>query len=170
MLRRSRINPKLSAYAQLFRIFDYNEMPLAPIGTKTFIHERSNQQRTFADHGKNAFIIVLAMHHYHELTFYIPSTRGTRITDTYMLIPSKYKLPANVAADRATTALEEFTAAIKKPATKQIPFKTTSINKAIEALTAILSPKIVTTTKNTVVLPRVGSDQRQAHPRVDNNR
>ena len=37
MLRRLRINPKLSAYAQLFKIFDYNETPLAPIGTEVFI-------------------------------------------------------------------------------------------------------------------------------------
>jgi hypothetical protein len=34
MLRRSRIIPKLSAYTQIFGVFDYNRTPLSPIGTK----------------------------------------------------------------------------------------------------------------------------------------
>ena len=57
MLRRSRINPKLSAYTQLFGMFDYNQTPLAPLGTKAFVHERPNQRRTHADHGKIAYVI-----------------------------------------------------------------------------------------------------------------
>ena len=51
MLRRSRINPKLSAYTQMFGMFDYNKTPLAPLGTKSLTHERPKQRRTFADHG-----------------------------------------------------------------------------------------------------------------------
>jgi len=54
MLRRLRINPKLSAYTQLFGMFDYNQTPLAPLGTKAFAHERPNQRCTHADHGKNS--------------------------------------------------------------------------------------------------------------------
>ena len=41
MLQRSRINPKMSAYTQLFGEFDYNQTPLAPLGTKEFVHERT---------------------------------------------------------------------------------------------------------------------------------
>jgi hypothetical protein len=40
LLRQSRINPKLSAHAQLHGIFDYNKTPLAPPGTKVIIHEK----------------------------------------------------------------------------------------------------------------------------------
>ena len=52
MLRRSRINPKMSAYTQLFGSFNYNRTPLAPLGTKAFVHERRGQRRSHADHGK----------------------------------------------------------------------------------------------------------------------
>jgi hypothetical protein len=38
MLRRSRINPRLSAHTQIFGVFDYNQIPLAPIGTRTVVH------------------------------------------------------------------------------------------------------------------------------------
>jgi hypothetical protein len=40
LLRRSRINPQLSAYAQVFGAFDYNKTPLAPPGTQVLVHEK----------------------------------------------------------------------------------------------------------------------------------
>jgi hypothetical protein len=40
LLRGSRINPRLSAYAQLHGDFDYNRTPLAPPGTRVFVHEK----------------------------------------------------------------------------------------------------------------------------------
>ena len=155
-----RINPKLSAYMQIFGVFDYNATPLAPIGTKAFIHERPEQRGTFADHGKIAFVIGPAMEHYRELTFYVPSTKGIRNTDTYVFLPTKYALPKTAAADRATTALEEFTDAIKKPATKTIPLQQSSINNAINALTGLLSPnEAATTTQENAVPLRVETRQ-----------
>lgn len=81
------------------------------------------------------------MEYYRELTFYVPSTRGIRNTDMYVFLATKFELPANAAADQATAALEDFTAAIKQPKSNQIPFKATNTNKAIDALTALLSFK-----------------------------
>jgi hypothetical protein len=42
LLRASRLNPKLSAYAQLFGNFDYNRTPIAPPGIRTVAHENPN--------------------------------------------------------------------------------------------------------------------------------
>ena len=107
------------------------------------------------------------MEHYQELTFYVPSTKGIRNTDTYVFLPTKYALPKTAAADRATAALEEFTDAIKKPATKTIPLQQSSINNAINALTGLLSPnETATTTQENAVPPRVETRQTQAPPRV----
>ena len=39
LLRTSRINPKLSAYAQLHGAYNFNRTPLAPPGTKIIIHD-----------------------------------------------------------------------------------------------------------------------------------
>ena len=39
LLRGSRINPRLSAYAQIYGAFDFNRTPLAPPGTHVLIHE-----------------------------------------------------------------------------------------------------------------------------------
>ena len=40
MLRNSRTNPKLSAYAAIFVIHDFNRCPLAPPSTKLFVHDK----------------------------------------------------------------------------------------------------------------------------------
>ena len=51
LLRPSRINPRLSAEAQLNGAFDFNRTPLAPPGTKVLIFETPTQRRTWAPHG-----------------------------------------------------------------------------------------------------------------------
>jgi hypothetical protein len=44
LLRKSRINPRMSAYAQLNGHFDFNSMPLAPPCTRVIAHEKPDQQ------------------------------------------------------------------------------------------------------------------------------
>ena len=51
LLRPSRINPRLSAEAQLNGAFDFNRTPLSPPGTKALIYESSADRRTWAPHG-----------------------------------------------------------------------------------------------------------------------
>ena len=38
LLQKSQINPKLLEQAQLHSMFDFNETPLAPLGTKCLLH------------------------------------------------------------------------------------------------------------------------------------
>ena len=84
------------------------------------MNECTTQIITCTDYRKVTYIIVIrpSIDHYHHLKLYISSTKGTRVTDMYMFIPTKFGLPANVAANRATTAIEEFVAALKTPKEK----------------------------------------------------
>lgn len=134
MLRRSRINTKLSAYTQLFGLLNYNWTPLAPLGRKAFVHKRLNQRGSHADHGKIGFIIGLSMHHYRHQHFCIPESRGTCYSHTYVFFPTKFELPAMAAADRATQALEEFTVVLQSKTSTEIPCTPKSINIAIQQL------------------------------------
>ena len=45
MLRPSRLNPRLSAYAQLEGSFNFNATPLAPLGTKVVVHETPDARK-----------------------------------------------------------------------------------------------------------------------------
>ena len=67
LLRPSRINPKLSAYHQVFGIFDFNRTPMAPLGTKTIIYEPKAQRKsTFASQRIFGWYIGSAPGHYHN--------------------------------------------------------------------------------------------------------
>ena len=88
LLRRSRINPRLSAEAQLNGEFDYNRTPMAPPGTKVLIHETPQQRRTWDLHGKEGWYIGTSPLHYRCYHIYIPETQGERITKTVQFSPT----------------------------------------------------------------------------------
>jgi hypothetical protein len=63
MCRQSRINPKLSAYQQVWGRFDFNRTPMAPPGYKVMVHERALERGAWASPGINGYYIGPAMHH-----------------------------------------------------------------------------------------------------------
>ncbi len=64
LLRGSKINPRLSAQAQLHGAFDFNCKPLAPAGTRVLIHEKASICRTWAPHAVDGWYLSPAEHHY----------------------------------------------------------------------------------------------------------
>ena len=64
LLRNCRFNPKLSAHAALHSIFDYNKTPLAPLGTRFIVHDKTTNHSTWEPHGTNGWYIVPALEHY----------------------------------------------------------------------------------------------------------
>ena len=50
LLRTSLINPKLSAYSQLWGPFDFNRTPITPLGTILLIHEKPEPREFWAPH------------------------------------------------------------------------------------------------------------------------
>jgi hypothetical protein len=74
LLIQSRINPKLSAYAQLNGPFNFNRTPVAPPGARVIFHEKPQQRRTWAPHGIDGFYLGPAMEHYRCHRIYCSST------------------------------------------------------------------------------------------------
>jgi hypothetical protein len=111
------------------------------------------------------------MDHYRHWEFFIPKTRGTRVSDTVVFLPEKYSMPTTVSADRASAALEELTEASKNPeAAKPFLLNTgNKLNAAIAALSEILSTNRGTTPSNGASPPRV-SERTVRTPRVNNTR
>jgi hypothetical protein len=50
LLRGSRINPKLSAYAQIHGTFDHNRTPLAPPGIRVMVHQKPSTRLSWGTH------------------------------------------------------------------------------------------------------------------------
>ena len=47
----SRTNPGLLAYVQILGTFDFKSVPMAPLGTKSIVHEKPSQRETWIKHG-----------------------------------------------------------------------------------------------------------------------
>eukprot|EP00957_Ditylum_brightwellii_P194744 14834102-Ditylum_brightwellii.AAC.1 len=64
LLRTSRTNPNLSAYAYIFAQYNFNAHPLTPPGTQAIIHKKTGTQGSFDYHGVDGWTIGPSMEHY----------------------------------------------------------------------------------------------------------
>jgi hypothetical protein len=76
LLRKSRINPRLSAYAILNGQFDFNRTPLAPVGTKALVFLDPKHRKSFQSKALDAYYTGPAMMHYRNYQFFILETGG----------------------------------------------------------------------------------------------
>ena len=100
LLRASRKNNKLSAYAQLEGGFNFNHTPLAPPGTKASVYMDNKIRNSWAPHAKDAWYVGPTLHHYRCYRFYLPETRAIRIAQTAKFFPTCTRMPAITQQDK----------------------------------------------------------------------
>jgi hypothetical protein len=115
LLRGSRINPRLSAYAQLHGAFDYNRTPLAPPGTRVLVHEKPAVRGTWAAHAVDGWHLGPALNHYRCHRVWIWATRAERISDTLSWFPSKVSMPTASPVDRIQASVLDLLEALSHP-------------------------------------------------------
>ena len=82
MLPTSRTNPKISVYATIFVIHDFNQCPLAPPRTKVIVHENTDNRWSWYPHRMNDFYIGPSTEHYRCVQFFMPATSSIHNVDT----------------------------------------------------------------------------------------
>ncbi len=82
LLRQAKADPSMSAYQFMHGEFDYNKMPLAPLGCAVQIHESTNKQKMWDVHSLNRWYLGTSDKHYRCYTIYCTKTRAKRIFDT----------------------------------------------------------------------------------------
>ncbi len=87
LLRRSRVNPAISAYKVLEGPYDWNRYPLAPLGTKAIIYEDSDTCASWAPHGLDAWLLSPSKDHYRCHLYFVPETSGYRVSGSAELFP-----------------------------------------------------------------------------------
>jgi Reverse transcriptase (RNA-dependent DNA polymerase) len=93
LLRTSRINPNLSAYAQVFGQYNFSANPLAPPGTHFLVHDKPSHRATWAPHAVDAWYVGPALQHYRCHRAWIWETRHERISDTVTWLPKTAPIP-----------------------------------------------------------------------------
>ena len=142
LLRTSRINPKLSAYAVISGNFDFSRTPMAPPGTKVVVHDKANKRGSWAYHGTLGFYVGPAMEHYRCMTCYMPKSRMERVADTIQFLPTKIPFPTlslneqlMYTLDKVASILASNDFQVNNRATLSFDSKTVA---ALEFLTTIL--------------------------------
>jgi hypothetical protein len=143
LMRSSRINPRLSAHAQIYGAFDYNRTPLAPPGCKVLVHEKPSVRGTWAPHAVDGWYLGPALAHYRCYTVWVWDTASTRVSDTVEWFPQHVTMPALSSADAALEAATALTQALLHPAPAS-PISAVSDNHrtALQQLALIFSSAV----------------------------
>ena len=123
MLRGSRINPKLSAYQQIWGEFDYNTTTLAPPGCLAVIYDAPEDRPTWSNHGTIGYYTGPAEYHYRNYRIYIPTTRGTRIGSTVDFFPKHVQMPSTSSEDQLAIVLGDLTEVLATHPKPRAPFE-----------------------------------------------
>ena len=140
MLRGSRINPKLSAYAQLNGHFDFNRTPMAPPGIRVLAHVKPAQRTTWSPHAEDGWYIGPAMDSYRCYNIWIWDSRATRICDTVSWFPTKVTMPLASSTDLIVAGIKDIHHALLHPSPgSPLAPLTDSHTKALRQLTEVLT-------------------------------
>jgi hypothetical protein len=112
----SRLNPKVSAYAQLYGHYDFNQAPMAPPGTRLVAHEKPKKRASWDPHRVDGWYLGPATDHYRCYRVHIDKTKSDRIVETLEFFPAKVAMPRTASKDMATIAAQELTHALMHPA------------------------------------------------------
>jgi hypothetical protein len=113
LLRQSNATPTVSAYVHLCGPFDYNKMPLAPMGCAVQVHEKTDKRGTWAYHSVDGWYLSTSPEHYRTHRCHIKATKSERVSDTINFSHKHITKPSITHADKVMNAIAECAKAIK---------------------------------------------------------
>ncbi|CAJ1934140.1 unnamed protein product [Cylindrotheca closterium] len=139
LMRASRLNPKLSAYAQICGQFDYNRTPMGPPGCRVLAHEKPATRQTWAPHGLDGWYVGPAMDSYRCYRIWIYDTRAIRICDTVTWFPTKVRMPDSSSNAIIMSALQDIKHALLHPSPRTpIAPRSDSMTEALRQLVEVI--------------------------------
>lgn len=140
LLRGSRLNPKLSAHAQVNGHFDCNRTPLAPPGIRVLVHIKPSERTTWSPHGADGWYTGPALESYRCYTVWLWDTRATRICDTMTWFPTKVTMPLASSNDLILAGVHDIVQALQNPSSgSPLAPLTDSHHETLRQLTSILT-------------------------------
>ena len=150
--------------------------PLAPPGTKVFLHEKPSQRLSWDSHGTEGWYLGPALEHYRCYPMFFNKSKAERVTDTIELFPQKVPMPYMTKTDVAIQSIAEIIRLLQHPdaipiskvGTKQIDaikqvapiFKLPRPDKVSTPVSAPRVPNNVTAARFLRVLNKASSSQR----------
>ena len=102
------------SYAHISGPFNYNKMPLAPMGCEAQVHENTGKHGTWAYHSVDGWYLATSPEHYHTHLCHIKTTNSERFTDTSQFIHQNITKTTLTHADKIMAAIDDCNKSIKK--------------------------------------------------------
>ncbi len=180
LLRQSNVLPNILTYAHLSGPFDYNKMPLAPMGCEVLVHEKADKQGTWAYHSIDGWYLSTSPDHYRTHLCHIKNTSSDWLLDTVHFNHKHFTDPTLTHANKIMRALSHCAQVLKGKDTTATDQELRNLQRLVEVTQANLlqqassnSPALQTQppttehlTQQTQTAPRV---QPNALPRVQSN-
>ena len=96
--------PNISAWAYHHGNFDYNRMPLAPMGCEVQFHIKPSRRKTFGEHSGDGFYLRTSAEHYRTHVVFVKKTRAKRLADTVFFKHRYITQPTITKADAIVNA------------------------------------------------------------------
>jgi hypothetical protein len=113
LIQQSNATPNVLAYAHLSGPFDYNKMPLAPMGCEAQVHEKSNKRGTWEYHSVDRWYLFTSPEHYCTHNCHIKYTKSKRLSNTVQFQHKCITNPSITHANKVMHALAECIKAIQ---------------------------------------------------------
>ena len=102
----------MSAYAHLSGPFDYNKMPLAPMGCAVQVHEKTDKRGTWSYHSVDGSYLFTLPEHYHIHGCHVKATNSKQLTITLQISHTNIMNPTITHADKVMHAISACAAAL----------------------------------------------------------
>ncbi len=112
LLQQANKTPTVSAYYYVNRPFDYNAMPLAPLGCKVQMHKSINRCKTSDPHSLSGWYLGTSLEHYHCHKIFCQKTHSERISDTVFFKHRYITQPTVTPEDQIVKAIGNLTSAL----------------------------------------------------------
>jgi hypothetical protein len=112
-IQQSNATLNVSVYAHLSDPFDYNKMPLAPMGCNVQVHEKTNKQGTWAFHLVNGWYLFTSLEYYCTHNCQVKHTKSERLSDTVQFQHKCITNPSITHIDKVIHALANWVKAIQ---------------------------------------------------------
>ena len=113
LLQQSNVARAILSYADANGPFDYNAMPLAPMGCTVQIYESTNRRTTWAENSIEGWYLRTSPEHYWCHVMHVKMMRSEQITDTVWFKHNYITQPKVTPADQIVKAINDLTCALK---------------------------------------------------------
>jgi hypothetical protein len=158
LLRQSNVAPNISAWAHHHGSFDYNRMPIVPMGCEVQFHIKPARRKSFGEHSEDGFYLRTSEEHYRMYVIFVKKSKAKRLSDTVFFKHHYITQPTVTPADAIVNAYHKLWQAIQGIQHS----KEDTHMEALERIEQTLQPASNEQSKS----PRVEAELTQQVPRV----